>query len=271
MNHKQCDLNFFVATLARNNYKATTIHELLVEAWGEEAVVGVRRVQAICKEFNEGRDSVKRSEGSGRPRTSTCPENVERVRELIEDNNRLSCPEIEAITGIDERSVHRILTKSLHKKSLCCRWIPHSLTEQHKENRIECAREMLRTLDRRLIKEKLIVLDEKWVYLRSVRPKECHRAWVDGAGDRPQEARRTISDKKVMLILASNFSKSFTYKEILHDGGSINADRYLIFLQNMFDALERQLRLSRWEVYLQHDNARPHVAILIRNWLTWPI
>jgi len=267
MDHKQCDLNFFVATLERNNYKSTTIHELLVEAWGEEAVVGVRRIQAIAKEFSEGREGIKRQAGSGRPRTSTSPENVEIVRQLIEDNNTLSCPEIEAMTGIEERSVQRILTKSLHKKSLYYRWVPHALTEHNKENRVECAREILRTLDRRLMKEKLIVLDEKWVYLRSVRPKECQRAWVDGAGDRPQQARRTIIDRKVMVIVASNYSKSFSYIEVLHDGGSINADRYLVFLQNMFTALERHLQLPHWELHLQHDNARPHVAIIVRNWL----
>ena len=70
-----------------------------------------------------------------------------------------------------------------------------------------------------------------------------------------------------MIIVASNYSKSFSCIEVLHDGGSINADRYLVFLENMFTTFERQLQLPRWELHLQHDNARPHVAITVRNWL----
>lgn len=268
MDIQQCNLNFFVATLSSNNFKATDIHQLLINAWGEDNIVGVRRIQAIAKEFAEGRVNFKRSEGSGRPRTSTCLENVERVRELIEENCRLSCPDIESITGIEERSVQRILTKDLNKKSLCCRWIPHVLTEKNKAVRVERAREILRVVDRRLMKEKLVVIDEKWVYFRSVRPKECNRAWVNEAGDRPQLPRQTISNKKVMLIVASNYSKSFSYHEILRDGGTINADRYLQFLHNMFEAFQRQLGLPLWEMTLQHDNAKPHFAIAVREWLT---
>ena len=94
---------------------------------------------------------------------------------------------------------------------------------------------------------------------------ECQRAWVDSAGDHPTVPRRTISDRKVLAIVASNYTKSLVYVEILHDGGSINADWYLKFLQNML--AEFQGRVPPWEIILQHDNARPHVAHQIREWV----
>ena len=65
--------------------------------------------------------------------------------------------------------------------------------------------------------------------------------------------------------MAMNFSKSLIYKEILHDGGSIDAQRYLLFLQNMFDAFHETI--PRWEITIQHGDARPHVAALVKRWL----
>ena len=56
-------------------------------------------------------------------------------------------------------------------------------------------------------KEKVVVIDEKWVYLRNMPTKECQRSWVDSAGDRPILTRRIISDKKVLVIVATNYAK----------------------------------------------------------------
>lgn len=258
-------LNFFVSTLSRNGYKGTEIHNLLTNAWGEEDMVSLRRVQQISKEFENGRESMKRAVGSGRPRTSLTPDNIETVRELIEDDCMISCSHVSNLTGIPERSVHRLLTKELNKKSLCSRWVPHLLNEHNKQERIERSIDLLAAYSRRGAKDKIIVIDEKWIYLRDVPPPQCNRAWVDEAGDRPHMARRTISDKKVLIILASNFSKSLVYKEVLHDGGSINAERYLQFLENMTNEFEGTL--PRWEMIIQHDNARPHVARVVQDWL----
>ena len=121
-----------------------------------------------------------------RPRTSTCRgecgecKNVEKVRKLIEDNNCLSCTQIGSLTGIDEDAVglNRILIRDLHKKSVCCKWLPHSLAEENKMERIHCAQVMIETYYRRRSRVNVIVIDEKRVYLRNVCQKETMRAWV---------------------------------------------------------------------------------------------
>ena len=65
---------------------------------------------------------------------------------------------------------------------------------------------------------------EKWIYLKDCLSNENARAWVDDAGDRLSVPRRTISDKK-----------SHFYYKILHDGGSVNAERYIEFLEHMVE------------------------------------
>lgn len=268
MNIKASELNFLVATLSRNDYNATEIHNLLVHSWGEESIVSVRRIQQIKKEYEENEhENFQRQPGSGRIRTSTGAVNVELVRGLIEEDNTLSLNALNRITGIENTSLYRILTKNLRRKSVCSKWMPHELSEHNKQNRIERSQEMLAEFSRRGAKEKVVVIDEKWVYYRDVRPKECNRAWVNAAGDAPPvQARRTISDRKVLVIVACNFSKTFSYFESLDDGGSVNSERYVVFLQNMVQLYEQQM--PAWELKIQHDNARPHTAHIVNQWLT---
>ena len=91
MNIKQNELNFFTETLRRENYKGTESHQLLVNARGNEKVVGVRRIQKIMKEFEEeDRKGFQRQDGSSKSSSSTGAKNVAIVRDLIEDNNMLS-------------------------------------------------------------------------------------------------------------------------------------------------------------------------------------
>ena len=262
---KQDHLYFFIDTLQANGFSCAQMRTLLVQRWGEENVVSTRRIQQVASEFSEGkRYSFKRKSGSGRPRTSTSTENVELIREEIEENNRSSCSDLSRITGIDCDAVNRILIRDLHKKSVCCKWIPHELTQQNKETRIECCQTMIERYSRRRSRENVIVIDEKWVYFKDIPAKENNRAWVDSAGDRPAVARRTISDRKVLIILASNYSKSMHYLEVLHDGASINSQRYIDFLENM--ASEFESVLPRWKMVVQHINARPHVARCVTEW-----
>ena len=166
MKAKQCDINFFVATLTRNNFSATEIHHFLVQSWAAENVVSLRRVQQIAKEFTgEQRTLFERKEGLGRPRTSTAEENVTIVREMVEEDCHLSCLAISRVIDIEETSVRRILKQELGKKSLCSRWIPHILTDDNKRIRVTCCQEMLNVYSARRAKEN-IVIDEKWIYLQ---------------------------------------------------------------------------------------------------------
>ena len=87
-------------------------------------------------------------------------ENVEIVRNLIENDNGLSCHAIALATGIASRSVNRILTVKLRKKCLHARWVPHKLTDLHKTNRVEAAQQISACLERR-IKHRLVIVDEK--------------------------------------------------------------------------------------------------------------
>lgn len=250
------NVNFFIATLVRNDMESTAIHELLVTAWGAECVCSLRHVQRLAKEFNDGdRDSIKRKGGSGRRRTSRSAENVETIRQLIEDNPRLSTNALSVMTEIEETAVRRILHKDLNKKSVCAKWIPHTLTDLMKQNRVTGCQTILDNIN-----GSVMVIDEKWLYANPLPANNNIRSWVDAGGDRPTQPRRIISDQKYHILVAINF-RGEHYSEVLERGQSVNAERYIAFLQNIIDVRRRG------NLVIMHDNARPHKAQVTTTFL----
>ncbi|GFU62290.1 hypothetical protein TNCV_2108631 [Trichonephila clavipes] len=93
------------------------------------------------KRFQEGRISL---EGASRaapqktlnPGIALTPKNIERVKQLLENDRHLTKRMICGGTGNRNRksgSVSLILTEDLGKGKLCCRLVPHRLTPEQIE------------------------------------------------------------------------------------------------------------------------------------------
>ena len=79
------------------------------------------------------------------------------------------------------------------------------------------------------------------------------------AGDRPTVPRRIISDMKYHIIVAINY-RGECYSEILPRNNSINAHRYIQFLEALIPR-------HRGDLIIMHDNARPHKALMTETFL----
>ena len=62
---------------------------------------------------------------SGRPCSARIEENINVVREFLEEDSRISVREIADCLEIDYKSVHRILTSELQLPNVCSVWVPH--------------------------------------------------------------------------------------------------------------------------------------------------
>ncbi|KAJ4428499.1 hypothetical protein ANN_24536 [Periplaneta americana] len=75
-------------------------------------------------------------EHAGSPsRTVTTPENINKVRDLVLQNRRVSIRDIVEETGFSYRSVHDILVNELIMKKITARWVPRMLTPTQKRQR----------------------------------------------------------------------------------------------------------------------------------------
>ena len=87
------------------------------------------RVFEWHKQFVEGReDDLK----SGKPCTSTTDTNIEKVRQLVRSDRRLTICVIANKVGMDKETVHNILVDTLGMQKVCTKMVPKLLTEERK-------------------------------------------------------------------------------------------------------------------------------------------
>jgi len=76
----------------------------------------MKTVYKWFERFRNGCESAEDEEGSGRPSTSKTQENVERVREMVRSNMRLTIREISEDLNISYGSVQNILSADLNMR-----------------------------------------------------------------------------------------------------------------------------------------------------------
>jgi histone-lysine N-methyltransferase SETMAR len=140
----------------------TEIHSLLMEVCGVETV-DQSTISCCAQRFREGRLSVENDPKSGRPRTSTDDQSVERVLQILEKDRRMTCEEIAHCARISPTSAYRILTERLHKRRVAARWIPHDLSEEQKCRRLEIAQWLHRFCEGKEFLQKVVANDETWI------------------------------------------------------------------------------------------------------------
>ena len=98
--------------LTNENVGPNEIWRRLRAQYGESAL-SKTKVKFWHKEFRGGRDAVQNTSHQRRPRTSTTPENIAAVRDLIEGDLRLTVVEIYQELGISYGSVESTIKNEL--------------------------------------------------------------------------------------------------------------------------------------------------------------
>ena len=189
------DIKVIIETLRRNEFKGTDIHNIITVAWGEDKI-SIRQVQRIMKEFEDNiRPNFERKEGSGRKKDPERIAKVGEVERLMVDNPKLTTREVGELLEMSHQMVFHILRNDLHWKCLSDKWVPHDLTENHKQQRIECCERMLEVFEERNIKRYLVVTDEKYFFDKPIGNEVTRKSWVTPDGDSQQISKRMSVDK----------------------------------------------------------------------------
>ena len=114
----------------------TEIHDMLGEVYGQEAA-SKKCVNEWFKLFPDGKEDVKDEPRTENPTTSTTQDNVKQVRRMLAADRRLSLRIIAGELQISLDSGSTIVHKHLHKRKICARFVPHSLSEEQKQYRME--------------------------------------------------------------------------------------------------------------------------------------
>jgi len=95
------------------------------------------------KSFKEGRTVVEDLPWAGRSSTSTDDDHVNKVKQIVLQNRRVSVRKIARDIGIPKTTVHRILTDFLRMVRVSARLVLKHLNFLQKQRRIDVANEML--------------------------------------------------------------------------------------------------------------------------------
>lgn len=132
--HPSVAQRVIIKFLAKEGTKPSEILRRLHAQFGE-ATLSKTQVYDWQKTVLAGRDSVENERHQRRQRTSVTADNIHAVRDLIEEDRRVTISEIASHVGISFGSVQAIISDELKFRKLSARWVPRltqeKLTQMH--------------------------------------------------------------------------------------------------------------------------------------------
>ena len=124
------------------------------DAWNVGA--GVREGNREQKMFNEwfkhsheGKETTEDELRSGQSSTIRSPEMIEKVRQMLALDRRLTLSLIAEELGISKDTAHTIVRGDLGKRKLCSRFVPHKLTDEQKAKQMETSGDFISIVSRK--------------------------------------------------------------------------------------------------------------------------
>ena len=151
-------------------------------------------------------------------------------------------------------------------RKLCKKWVPHVLTDENKQKRVECSRQLLQTLEGGF--RNIITGDETWIHFYTTATKEANKVWLEHGENRPQIARTAQNSKKCMFCIF--FSVEGIVAQILvPKGTTVTGNLYAnkILSEVFSEFKEMSGRCTVHDVMLHHDNAVPHTSKVVTKYL----
>ncbi|CAF5104262.1 unnamed protein product, partial [Rotaria sp. Silwood1] len=121
---------------------AKIIHEELATALGPNTP-SYQTVARWAKRFREGSEDVNDDFRSGRPVSVLTDENIELVRQVINNDPYSIYDDIIAETSLCRGTIEQIIHNYLKMKKVTSRWIPRQLNDEQKQERVRLCRENL--------------------------------------------------------------------------------------------------------------------------------
>ncbi|CAF1347479.1 unnamed protein product [Didymodactylos carnosus] len=157
---------------------AKIICEELTTALGPDAAA-YSTAAKWAKHFREGREDVNDDFRSGRPISVLTDENIEQVRQVIEDDPHSTYDDIIAETSLSHGTIERIIHDCLKMRKVASSWIAHKLSDEQKQQRLRVCRQNLAKFQTGKWRLSDVITDaETWIYHRQIGRKSSNATWI---------------------------------------------------------------------------------------------
>ncbi|GFT41707.1 HTH_48 domain-containing protein [Nephila pilipes] len=153
--------------------------------------MGVTQIKEWFNRFKDGRTSAESEQCCGRPQTARSAANVERMRNLVMADRRLTVQEIAEEVGVSKDSAHALLREDLNMNRVAAKFVPKLLSPEQKDLRFDVAQDLLDTANTHPgFLNTVISGDESWVYGYDPETKRQSSQWKHPDYPRPKKARQ---------------------------------------------------------------------------------
>jgi histone-lysine N-methyltransferase SETMAR len=125
---------------------------------------------------------------------------------------------------------HLIALGKIYKR---CRVVPHELSAEQAQRRVEFCRKLLQLLKDHCFIKRIIICNEKLIYLNN---PDLQKQWLDKGQLPVLVAKRERFEKKVLLCVWWNY-EGLIYYELVPDCCKINVEVYSQQLEKMYMVL----------------------------------
>ena len=237
---------------------AAESYRLLVEFYGDNAP-SERSCREWFQRFRNGDYDVNDKERSGAPKKFEDKE----LETLLDEDPRQTLKELSQSLNVDESTVSKRLKVigMIHQQDY---WLPRVLKDRDIERRLVMCELLLQRQNRKSFLHRIVTGGEKWIYYDN---QKRTKSFVKPGQPASLTAKRDIHGSKVMLSIWWD-QNGVIYYELLEPNETITAIRYRKQIGNLSRALKEKRQIyaiSHDKVILQQENAKPHVARLVKE------
>jgi histone-lysine N-methyltransferase SETMAR len=219
--------------------------------------------------FDEGNLNLEDNDRPGRPITAVTITNIKLVSELIEFDCHITYEQIEEELSLSPPSIYEIIHVHLKLRKISSRWVPYELTSAQKQKRVDTCQYILDKIEAGLWRIcDILTGDESWIYERIIGRKQSNMAWVAYGTKPPTQVKRYRFDTKWMI---SVFFKStgVVHIYVLPQGKTVTAQYYRdnCLKKVVEKVMEERPTSGLKNMKILHDNAKPHVALIVKKYL----
>ena len=219
----------------------------------------------MAQRFKEGREEVENDPWSGRPSTSRTMDNIERVKQMVNADRRLTVRMIAEELSINKDTFWSIITENLKMCKVCAKIVHKLLSEDQKQQRVTVCQDIIERLENDPdLLGRVIAGDESWIFEYDPETKRQSRQWKSPSSPRPKKARMSKSKVKVRLMAFFDI-RGIVHFEFLPQGQTVNQYVYKEILRRLMRSV-RDKRRDLWENntwVLHHNNTPAHSALSI--------
>ncbi|GBM99349.1 hypothetical protein AVEN_111917-1 [Araneus ventricosus] len=142
---------------------------------------------------------------------------------MLADDRRLSLRMIAEDLKMSLDSVSNIIHENLQKRKICARFVPHKLSDEQKQHRMETSGDFIDRIPQFL--ETIVTGDELWCYQYDPETKRQSMEWCSLSFPPPKKCRLTKFRIKTLLIAFFD-SKGLIHHEFVPAGTTVKVESY---------------------------------------------